>query len=676
MHPEIRKVGPGSCSKCGMDLEPEAPAAGVSEVVDHDRMSVRFWASLVLSVPVFVLAMFVHGFIGIQWLLSTPVIFWCGWPLMKRAVDSIRHRSPNMFTLIGIGTLTSYAYSVVTYWTHRHDVYFESASVITTLVLLGQVLELKARSKTSSALRALMELAPKTSRRLKADGSEEDVSLDVIILNDRLRVRPGEKVPVDGVVLEGESSVDESMLTGEPIPVEKVAGLRVTAGTVNGTGSFLMKAERVGAETLLAQIIRMVAEAQRTRAPIQSLADVVSSWFVPAVVGIAVLAFVAWALWGPEPRLTYALINAVAVLIIACPCALGLATPMSIMVGMGKGATSGVLIKDAEALETLEKIDTLVVDKTGTLTQGRPVLDAVLPNAGVTKEELLKIAASLEAGSEHPLASAIAEAAQEQGIVPEKVGKFKSHTGQGVSGEIGGKFAALGNDKLLSTLKIDFFVNDMFQKCMQTLREDGHTAVYVVHDKKLAGILGVKDPVKDGAREALDELKALGMRVVMLTGDNPVTAKAVAKELGLDDVIAGVLPDQKGQAIEHLQDMGCRVAMAGDGVNDAPALAQADVGIAMGTGADIAMESAGVTLVKGELLGIVRAIHLSRAVMRNIRQNLFFAFVYNALGVPIAAGLLYPFFGILLSPMIAAAAMSLSSVSVIGNSLRLRRVEL
>ncbi|HSA60148.1 MAG TPA: copper-translocating P-type ATPase [bacterium] len=683
MHPEIRRAGPGSCPKCGMDLEPEEPAIGPEERPDHDRMGLRFWISLALTVPVFLLAMvgmtlrIPHPIsIVAQLILSTPVVLWCGFPIFERAFDSIRHRSPNMFTLIGIGTGTAYFYSVAAMILKRHDVYFESAAVITTLVLLGQVLELKARSKTSSAIRALLELAPKTARRVRADGSEEDVPLDRVQPGDRLRVRPGEKVPVDGMVAEGESTVDESMVTGEPIPVEKVAESRVTGGTINGTGTFVMKAERVGSETLLAQIVRMVAEAQRTRAPIQSLADVVSSWFVPAVVVVALLAFAAWSLWGPDPRLTHALVNAVAVLIIACPCALGLATPMSIMVGTGRGAMAGVLIKDAEALETLEKIDTLVVDKTGTLTQGKPVLDAILPNSGFTKEGLLKLAASLEAGSEHPLAAAIAQAARRDGIVPDEVEKFKSYTGQGVTGEIGGKFAALGNDRLLATLKIDFFVNEMFQKCMQSLREDGYTAVYVVHDNKLAGLMGVKDPIKEGAREALADLKAMGLRIVMLTGDNPVTAKAVAKELALDDVIAGVLPDQKGRAIEHLQDMGCRVAMAGDGVNDAPALAEADVGIAMGTGADIAMESAGVTLVKGDLRGIVRAIHLSRSVMSNIRQNLFFAFVYNALGVPVAAGVLYPFFGILLSPMIAAAAMSLSSVSVIGNALRLRNVRL
>ncbi len=695
MHPEIRQVGPGTCPKCGMALEPVAIGAEEEESVELTDMSRRFWVSLILTIPVVFLAM--GGMLGLrsfsggvwfQLILSTPVVLWGGWPFFQRCWASFKNLSPNMFTLIAIGTGAAYLYSVfATLFPHllpqsfrghhgQVEVYFEAAAVITTLVLLGQVLELKARSKTSSAIRALLDLAPKTARRLKSDGSEEDVPLDVIQTGDRLRVRPGEKIPVDGVVLEGASSVDESMVTGEPIPVEKTAESRVTGGTINGTGSFVMTAERVGSETLLAQIVKMVAEAQRSRAPIQRLADVVSNWFVPAVVLVAIATFTVWALVGPEPRLTHALVNAVAVLIIACPCALGLATPMSIMVGMGRGATTGVLIKDAEALEALEKIDTLVFDKTGTLTEGKPALDAILPNTGFTKEQLLKLAASLEAGSEHPLASAVLEAARRDGVVPDKAEKFRSYTGQGVTGEIGGKPTALGNDRLLATLKIDFFVSDVFRKCLQSLREDGHTAVYVVHDNKLAGLLGVKDPIKESAHEALEDLKALGLRLVMLTGDSEATARAVASELGLDEVIAGVLPDQKGRAIHHLRDLGCRVAMAGDGVNDAPALAEADVGIAMGTGADIAMESAGVTLMKGNLRGIVRAIRLSRAVMRNIRQNLFFAFVYNALGVPVAAGVLYPFFGILLSPMIAAAAMSLSSVSVIGNALRLRKVPL
>ncbi len=683
MHPEIRQVGPGSCPKCGMDLEPEQPVGGQEERADHDRMSLRFWISLVFTVPVFVLAM------GMMWLpiphrlslvvqaiLATPVVFWCGWPIFKRAFDSFRHLSPNMFTLIAIGTGASYLYSVAAMLWGRHDIYFESAAVITTLVLLGQVLEGKARSRTSGAIRALLELAPKTARRLNADGSEEDVSLEQVRIGDRLRVRPGENIPVDGVLLEGSGSVDESMLSGEPIPVEKVPGTHVSAGTINGNGSFLMRAEKVGGETVLAQIVSMVSEAQRSRAPIQRLADLVAGWFVPIVLLIAIATFFLWGFLGPEPHWVYALINAVAVLIIACPCALGLATPMSIMVGMGRGAGFGVLIKNAEALETLEKIDTVVLDKTGTLTEGRPRLDAILPSPDITEDQVLQIAASLEAGSEHPLASAILEASQCRHLPLFKVENFCSYTGQGVSGVIEGKMCALGNDRMLSTLKIDFFSNEKLQKSLQGLREDGQTAVYVIRENKVIGLLGIKDPVKTGAAEAVQSLKKMNLRVVMLTGDNATTARAVAAALGtgiIDEVIAGVLPDQKGATIRRLKLEGRKVAMAGDGINEAPALAEADVGIAMGTGTDIAMESADVTLLTGDLKGLVRAINLSHAVMKNIRQNLFFAFLYNALGIPIAAGGLYPVFGILLSPMIAAAAMSLSSVSVIGNALRLRK---
>jgi len=696
MHPEIRQVGPGSCPKCGMALElVEATAdEGPShELVDMTR---RFWVSVALTVPVVALAtaeMATPDLAGglsptarlwAQLVLSAPVVLWSGWPFFVRGGQSIVTRSLNMFTLIALGTGAAFAYSVFAVLfpdtlPHgmRHNgappVYFEAAAVITALVLLGQVLELRARSATSGAIRALLGLAPKTARRLRADGTEEDVPLADVQPGDRLRVRPGERVPVDGAVLEGTSSVDESMVTGESIPVEKGAGARVTAGTVNGTGGFVMRAERVGADTLLAQIVRMVAEAQRSRAPIQRLADLVSAWFVPAVVVVAVVTALAWGLYGPEPRLAYALVNAVAVLIIACPCALGLATPMSIMVATGRGAQVGVLIRNAEALETLEKVSTLVVDKTGTLTEGKPRLVSIATTEGLKEGEVLALAAGLERGSEHPLAAAILAGAAEQGVAPSGVTEFRSLTGRGVTGMVAGRKAALGNPRLLQDLGI---APGPLAARAEALRADGQTVMFLVMGDAVAGILGVADPIKPSTPEAIRLLQGEGLRVIMLTGDNRVTAQAVARTLALDEVVAEVLPEQKVDVVRRLQAAGRVVAMAGDGVNDAPALAQAHVGIAMGSGTDVAMESAGVTLVKGDLRGIVRARRLSRATMRNIRQNLLWAFIYNVLGVPIAAGLLYPVFGLLLSPMIASAAMSLSSVSVIGNALRLRRVEL
>ena len=696
MHQEIRQVGPGSCPKCGMALEPveSAPDEGPSqELVDMTR---RFWVSLVLTLPVFALAMseMMAPEVGAwmsptarlwtQLILTAPVVLWGGWPFFVRGWQSLVTRSLNMFTLIALGTGAAFAYSVFAVLfpdalPHgmRHGgvppVYFEAAAVITALVLLGQVLELRARSATSGAIRALLGLAPKTARRLREDGSEEDVPLAHVQPGDRLRVRPGERVPVDGAVLEGTSAVDESMVTGESIPVEKGPGARVTGGTVNGTGGFVMRAERVGADTLLAQIVRMVAEAQRSRAPIQRLADTVSAWFVPAVVMVAAVTALAWGLYGPEPRLAYALVNAVAVLIIACPCALGLATPMSIMVGTGRGAQAGVLIKNAEALETLEKVSTLVVDKTGTLTEGKPRLVSIATTDGVKEGEVLALAAGLERGSEHPLAAAILAGAAERGAAPNGVTEFRSLTGRGVTGLVAGRKVALGNSRLLQDLGV---APGPLAARAETLRADGQTVMFLVMGDGVAGILGVADPLKPSTPEAIRLLQAEGLRVIMLTGDNRVTAQAVARTLALDDVVAEVLPEQKVEVVRRLQAEGRVVAMAGDGINDAPALAQAQVGIAMGSGTDVAMESAGVTLVKGDLRGIVRARRLSRATMRNIRQNLVWAFIYNVLGVPIAAGLLYPVFGLLLSPMIASAAMSLSSVSVIGNALRLRRVEL
>ena len=669
MHPEVRQVGPGSCPKCGMALEPESVTWEANpELADMRR---RFWISAALTVPLVAVSMAMR-WPWLQFALATPVVLWGGWPLLERGWASLLHRSLNMFTLIGVGVSTAYVYSAVAAFGGA-EVYFETAAAITTLVLLGQVLELRARGRTSSALKALLGLAPQTARLIRENGIEEDVALDRVKAGDRLRVRPGERVPVDGAVLEGASSIDESMITGEPIPVEKAPGSRVTGGAINGTGSFVMRAERVGSETLLARIVRMVSEAQRTRAPIQRLADVVSSYFVPVVVLVAALTFVVWSLAGPEPRFTRALVNAVAVLIIACPCALGLATPMAVMVGTGRGATAGVLIKNAEALEILEKVDTLVVDKTGTLTEGKPRLVTVTALPDQDQSEVLRLAASLERSSEHPLAGAILSGAQARSLKLSEPSAFRSLTGKGVVGTLEGRSVALGNQKLLEELNIDA---QALLDTAESLRQKGQTVMFVALDGRAAGLLGVADPIKESTREAIRLLHREGLRIVMLTGDNRTTAQAVARELGIDEVQAEVLPDQKGEMVKRLQAGGRIVAMAGDGINDAPALAQAQVGIAMGSGADVAMESAGITLVKGDLRGIVRARRLSRATMRNIRQNLFFAFVYNILGVPIAAGALYPLFGWLLSPIIASAAMTFSSVSVISNALRLRRVKL
>ena len=698
MHPEVVSDAPGSCPKCGMALEPRTVALTEEQNPELMDMTRRFWLGAALSIPVLLVAMSdmlpeqpLHQMfsprqlIWFQFLLSTPVVLWCGWPFFQRAWTSLVNRSPNMFTLIGMGVGTAYGYSLVatlvpewfpdSFRGHGGEVgvYFEAAAVITTLVLLGQVLELRARSKTSGAIRALLGLAPKTARLVGADGSERDIPLDQVKRRDLLRVRPGEKVPVDGMVTEGQSAVDESMVTGEPIPVEKVINSKVTGGTVNGTGTFVMRAERVGSETLLAQIVRMVSEAQRSRAPIQKLADLVSSYFVPAVVAVALLTFVIWALFGPEPRMGYGLVNAVAVLIIACPCALGLATPMSIMVGTGRGASAGVLIKNAEALEVLEKVNTVVVDKTGTLTEGKPKLVTVEVVPGASESEVLRLAASIEKASEHPLAAAIVAGAQARGLQLAKDQGFQSYTGKGIFGVVEGKRVALGNAKLFDDMKID---TAALRDRAEALRVEGQTVMLVAIEKQLAGLIGVADPVKASTAEAIAQLHAEGIRVVMLTGDSKATADAVARKLGIDEVHAEVLPSQKGEVIKQLQAAGRIVAMAGDGINDAPALAQAQVGIAMGTGTDIAMESASVTLVKGDLRGIVKARRLSKGTMRNIRQNLFFAFFYNLLGVPLAAGILYPLFGILLSPMIASAAMTFSSVSVISNALRLNAIKL
>ncbi|MCR9163441.1 MAG: heavy metal translocating P-type ATPase [bacterium] len=698
MHPEIVRDEPGDCPICGMALEPRTVTLDEEEDNPELRdMTRRFWFAAALSLPLVAIVMIdmlpsrpissvlpgrTRAFIELA--LATPVCLWSAWPFYVRAVRSVKNMSLNMFTLIGLGVSVAYVYSLIatllpgifpdSFRGHGGEVavYFEAAGVIVTLILLGQVLELKARSQTSAAIKKLLGMAAKTARLIRDDSSEEDVPLDQVREGDRLRVRPGEKVPVDGEVLEGTSHVDESMVTGEPIPVEKGPGAKVIGATVNGTGGLVMRAEKVGAETLLSRIVTMVAEAQRSRAPIQKLADVVSSYFVPAVIITAIVTFIVWALVGPEPPMAYALINAVAVLIIACPCALGLATPMSIMVATGKGASLGVLFKNAEAIEVLRKVDTLVVDKTGTLTEGRPALVAVEPADGMDEAELLRLAAALERGSEHPLAEAIVRGAEERGHELPKADDFGSVTGKGVRGTVDGHDVALGN---LAMMAENAVKPGPLQDRAEALRGEGQTVMFVAVDGSLAGIIGVADPIKESTPEAIAALHEEGLHVVMLTGDSETTARAVAAKLGIDEVIAGVLPDEKAAKVESLQGEGRVVAMAGDGINDAPALARADVGIAMGTGTDVAMESAGVTLVKGDLRGIVRARKLSRRTMANIRQNLFFAFAYNTAGVPIAAGVLYPFFGVLLSPMFAAAAMSLSSVSVIGNALRLRRSE-
>jgi Cu+-exporting ATPase len=701
MHPEIIRDAPGSCPICGMALEPKTISVEEEQNPELASMTRRFWVSVALTIPILVVAMadVIPGLSAMmqfasprtwQWLefiLATPVVLWGGWPFFVRGARSLITRNLNMFTLIGLGTGMAYGFSVVGVLfpgifpaSFRGEggevaVYFEAAAAITTLVLLGQVMELRARGRTGAAIKALLGLAPKTARLIRDDGLEPDVPLDAVKPGDRLRVRPGEKIPVDGVVLEGASSVDESMISGEPIPVEKFKGARVTGATVNGTGSLVMRAERVGAETLLAQIVRMVGEAQRSRAPIQKLADVVAGYFVPIVVGISALTFVIWALWGPNPRLAHALVNAVAVLIIACPCALGLATPMSIMVAMGRGASLGVLFKNAEAIELMRKVDTLVVDKTGTLTEGKPQLISVEPAEGFLGSELLRLAATLERGSEHPLAAAIVKGAEDRGasLSAGSAEAFESLTGRGVRGRVEGRTVALGNQKLLKELHAD--AGALAAKA-EALRADGQTVMFVLVDGKIAGLVAVADPIKETTAEAIRQLHADGIRIVMLTGDSRTTAEAVARKLQIDEVVAEVLPQGKAGVVKRLQSEGRFVAMAGDGINDAPALAQAQVGIAMGTGTDVAMESAGVTLIKGDLRGIVRARALSRATMSNIKQNLFFAFVYNSVGVPVAAGILYPFFGLLLSPMIAAAAMSFSSVSVITNALRLRSINL
>ena len=699
MHPEIISDEPGTCPKCGMALEPMTVSAADHEpnpeLVDFKR---RFWIGVLLTVPLLVLTMgpyvgfgFIRDLLGervalwIELVLGTPVILWAGWPFFVRGVASVINRSLNMFTLIGMGVGAAYLFSVAAVLApgifpdgfrdaEGHvGVYFEAGAVIVVLVLLGQVMELGARERTGSAIRALLDLAAKTARVIREDGREEEIPLEHVQVGDRLRVRPGDKVPVDGVVVEGRSSIDESMISGEPVPVEKVEGDTVTGATINGTGSLVMEAKRVGADTMLSQIVEMVANAQRSRAPIQKLADSVAGMFVPAVIGIAVLAFIVWAIWGPVPALSYALVSAVAVLIIACPCALGLATPMSIMTATGRGAQAGVLIKNAEALERFAKVDTLIVDKTGTLTVGKPKLVAVLPEPGHDEDAVLRLAASLERGSEHPLAEAIVAGAEERGVALAKAEDFEAVTGKGVKGTVDGKRVALGNAKMMADLRLE---TKRLGETANTRRDEGETVMFVVVEDAIAGLVSVADPVKETTPGALKALHALGFRIVMATGDNERTAKAVAARLGIDEIRADVLPEDKARIIKEMQAEGRKIAMAGDGVNDAPALAQADVGVAMGTGADVAIESAGFTLVKGDLNGIVRARRLSRATMRNIRQNLFFALVYNAAGVPVAAGILYPFLGILISPIFAAAAMSLSSLSVVGNALRLRRVRI
>lgn len=692
MHPQVRQIGPGNCPICGMALEPEMVALADkpdSELIDMTR---RFWIAAILSVPLLVKVMgehfipWIHGTLNgdagrwLQLAFATPVVLWCGWPFFDRGWKSILNRSLNMFTLIGLGVGVAYGYSVAvtllpdwfkafTGSNQTPDVYFEAASVITTLVLLGQVLELRARSQTNSALRALFDLAPKMARIIHADGSESDIPVSAVKLEDFLRVRPGEKIPVDGVVTEGSSAVDQSMLTGESMPVEKYPGDKVTGATLNGTGSLIMRAERVGLDTMLAQIVAMVAKAQRSHAPIQRMADIVSGYFVPIVVAVAVLTALAWWLWGPEPKLAYALLNSIAVLIIACPCALGLATPMSIMAGTGRAARAGILIRDAAALETFEKVDTLVIDKTGTLTEGKPKLVNLVAAKDFDETTLLRLAASLERGSEHPLAAAIVRGAMDKNVELTAATEFQSLTGKGVVGLVDGKKVALGNDALLQSLTI---APEELEALAQPFRAEGQTAMLLAVDGQAAGIVVVADPIKQTTLEAIQLLKQEGLRIVMLTGDNQATAQSVARKLDLDEIEADVLPARKAEIIQAMQQKGRKVAMAGDGVNDAPALAAAEVGIAMGNGTDVAMESAGITLIKGDLMGIVRARRLSHAVMHNIRQNLFFAFIYNILGVPVAAGVLYPFFGLLLSPIIASAAMAFSSVSVITNSLRLR----
>jgi len=697
MHPEIVRPGPGSCPICGMALEPRTVSIEAEENPELRDMTRRLWISLALTLPLLGIAMadmlpgmpvqhaLPAGWLPwIELLLATPVVLWGGWPFFQRGWSSIVNRSTNMFTLIALGTGAAYAYSVAATLAPgifpasfremdgMPPVYFEAAAAITTLVLLGQVLELRARSRTGAAIRALLDLTPKTARILR-DGSEQDIPLEQVQPGDRLRVRPGEKIPVDGMVLEGRSAVDESMITGESMPVEKEPGSRVIGATVNGTGSFVMRAERVGSETLLAQIVQLVSKAQRSRAPIQRLADRVSAWFVPAVIAISIVTFIAWAVLGPEPRLAHALVNAVAVLIIACPCALGLATPIAIMVGTGRGAQAGVLVRNAEALEILEKVDTLVIDKTGTLTEGKPKVETVVAAAGEQEDELVRLVASLEQGSEHPLGGAVIAAARDRRLKLSPSERFESITGRGIRGKVDEKEVAVGNENWFKELGIG---DSTLSSRAEELRRKGETVIFVSVDRRVAGLLGVADPVKPSTPQAIRDLKREGLRLVMLTGDSHATAENIARKLGIDEFEAEVLPEQKSAVVQRLQKEGRTVAMAGDGINDAPALAQADVGIAMGTGTDVAMESGGITLVKGDLAGIVRARKLSRATMRNIRQNLFFAFLYNSLGVPIAAGVLYPFFGLLLRPIFAAAAMSFSSVSVITNSLRLRKVEL
>ncbi len=698
MHPQIVRNAAGPCPICGMALEPRRVQAAEDENVELTSMQRRFWACLVLTMPLLVLAMSgllpgtwlqgLHGNTAEGWAefaLASPVVLWGGWPFFAKGWHSVSSWNLNMFTLIALGVGVAYAYSAFALFfpaifpatfrdpSGKVDMYFEAAAVIVTLVLLGQVLELRARSHTNAAIRALLGLAPKMARSVAQDGSEADVALDQVQVGDHLRVRPGEKIPVDGVVIVGTSAVDESMITGEPIPAEKTPGDKVIGATVNGRGAFIIEARRIGADTLLAQIVQMVSDASHSRAPIQKLADVAAAYFVPTVVAVAIVTFIVWAFFGPPPAMAFAVINAVAVLIIACPCALGLATPMSIMVASGKGAAVGVLFKNAEAIETLRQVDTLVVDKTGTLTEGRPRLQDVVPAQGFDGDEVLRLAASLERGSEHPLAAAIVEGAQAKGLALEEAGDFLAIAGKGVTGRIAGRRIGLGNAALLQSLGIDSSPLDAQAEVQRT---QGRTVMFLAMDDRPAGLVSVADPIKSTTHEAIAALHAEGLRIVMLTGDSATTAQAVARSLGIDEVIAGVLPEQKAQTVKRLQGEGRFVAMAGDGINDAPALAQAQVGIAMGTGTDVAMESAGVTLVKGDLRGIVRARRLSRATLRNIRQNLFFAFVYNSLGVPVAAGILYPFFGILLSPVIAAAAMSFSSVSVVANALRLRRARI